>query len=70
MRIDPASPYDIASDPSVLDDAAAEITVTRGGSDPLRVELPVVRPTEGVDGIAVASLLRQTGMVTYDPGFM
>ncbi|MBI9115186.1 citrate synthase [Sanguibacter suaedae] len=33
-------------------------------------ELPVVPATEGNDGIVVSSLLRETGMVTVDPGFM
>lgn len=33
-------------------------------------ELPVVAATEGNDGIVVSSLLRETGLVTVDPGFM
>ncbi len=33
-------------------------------------DLPVVPATEGNDGIVVSSLLRDTGMVTVDPGFM
>lgn len=32
--------------------------------------LPVFPATEGNDGIVVSSLLRETGMVTVDPGFM
>ncbi|WP_278236792.1 citrate synthase [Isoptericola sp. AK164] len=32
-------------------------------------ELPVVPATEGNDGIVVSSLLKDTGMVTVDPGF-
>jgi citrate synthase len=32
--------------------------------------LPVVSATEGNDGIVVSSLLRDTGLVTVDPGFM
>ena len=32
--------------------------------------LPVVRSSVGNDGIVVSSLLRETGMVTVDPGFM
>lgn len=32
--------------------------------------LPVIPATEGNDGIVVSSLLRETGMVTVDPGFM
>ncbi len=34
------------------------------------MELPIVHATEGNDGIVVSSLLRDTGMVTVDPGFM
>lgn len=33
-------------------------------------ELPVVPATEGNSGIEVSSLLRDTGLVTVDPGFM
>ena len=33
------------------------------------LELPVVSAVEGNDGIVVASLLKDTGMVTIDPGF-
>ncbi len=33
-------------------------------------DLPIVHATEGNDGIVVSSLLRDTGMVTVDPGFM
>src|SRR6478735_6003653 len=32
--------------------------------------LPVVPATEGNDGVVVSTLLRDTGMVTVDPGFM
>jgi len=34
------------------------------------LELPVVPATMGNDGIVVASLLKETGKVTVDPGFM
>lgn len=34
------------------------------------LELPTVSATEGNDGIDVSSLLRQTGLVTLDPGFV
>ncbi|MBM6621454.1 citrate synthase [Micrococcaceae bacterium RIT802] len=34
------------------------------------LELPVVSASEGNDGFDVASLLKGTGNVTYDPGFM
>jgi len=33
-------------------------------------DLPVVPATEGNDGVVVSSLLRETGLVTVDPGFM
>ncbi len=33
-------------------------------------DLPVVRATEGNDGVVVSSLLRETGLVTVDPGYM
>lgn len=33
-------------------------------------DLPVVTASEGNDGIVVATLLRDTGLVTVDPGFM
>jgi len=34
------------------------------------LELPVIPAAEGNDGFAVAPLLKTTGNVTYDPGFM
>ena len=33
-------------------------------------DLPIVTASEGNDGIVVSSLLRDTGLVTVDPGFM
>ncbi|MBT0992796.1 citrate synthase [Cellulomonas sp. DKR-3] len=33
-------------------------------------DLPVVTATEGNDGVVVSTLLRDTGLVTVDPGFM
>jgi citrate synthase len=35
-----------------------------------RLDLPVVPASEGQDGIEVSSLLKDTGMVALDPGFM
>ena len=35
-----------------------------------RLELPVVPATDGQDGIDVSSLLKDTGMITLDPGFV
>ncbi|MDR0483432.1 MAG: citrate synthase [Cellulomonadaceae bacterium] len=40
--------------------------VTAGGAT---AALPVVRPVEGNDAVAVGTLRQQTGLVTYDPGF-
>ncbi|WP_461023440.1 citrate synthase [Thalassiella azotivora] len=37
-----------------------------GGS----LELPLVKATEGNDGVEVSSLLKETGLVTLDPGFV
>jgi citrate synthase len=34
------------------------------------LELPVVEASMGNDGVVVSSLLKETGMVTVDPGFM
>lgn len=39
-------------------------------ADGVTRELPVVPATEGNNGIVVSTLLRDTGMVTVDPGFM
>ncbi|WP_402375968.1 citrate synthase [Isoptericola rhizosphaerae] len=44
--------------------ATVELTVAGEGR-----ALPVVPATEGNDGIVVSSLLKETGMVTVDPGF-
>ncbi|NMR19880.1 citrate synthase [Cellulomonas fimi] len=45
--------------------ASAKLTV--GDS---ALELPRINATEGNDGIVVSSLLKETGVVTVDPGFM
>ena len=34
------------------------------------LELPVIPSIEGNDGFNIAPLLKTTGNVTYDPGFM
>jgi citrate synthase len=39
-------------------------------TDGVARELPVVPATEGNNGIVVSTLLRDTGLVTVDPGFM
>ena len=51
----------------MTDTASDDVTLEVGG---VAQELPVVRATEGNDGIVVSSLLRTTGKVTVDPGFM
>jgi citrate synthase len=38
--------------------------------DDTALELPRVPATLGNDGVGVAALLKETGVVTYDPGFM
>jgi citrate synthase len=43
------------------------VTLSVDGTDR---ELPIVRATEGNDGVVVSSLLKTTGLVTVDPGFM
>jgi len=52
---------------AMTDTASDDVTLEVGG---VAQELPVVRATEGNDGIVVSSLLRTTGKVTVDPGFM
>ena len=32
-------------------------------------DLPIVRASEGNDGIVVSSLIKETGLVTVDPGY-
>ncbi|MEV7973240.1 citrate synthase [Cellulomonas sp. NPDC089187] len=49
----------------MTDPATVQLTV-----DARTHELPVVPATEGNSGIEVSSLLRDTGLVTVDPGFM
>ncbi|HEY8720156.1 citrate synthase [Pengzhenrongella sp.] len=45
--------------------AAGQLTVGESS-----LELPLVKATQGNDGIVVSSLLKETGLVTVDPGFM
>jgi len=52
------------ADPS---DSTATVELTVDGSSR---QLPVVAATEGNDGIVMSSLLKETGLVTVDPGFM
>ncbi len=51
----------------MTDTAAAQPTLTVDGTS---LELPVVPATEGNPGLNVSTLLRSTGKVTLDPGFM
>ncbi len=48
-------------------DGTATVELTVDGTSR---QLPVVKATEGNDGIVVSSLLKDTGLVTVDPGFM
>ncbi|WP_298459470.1 citrate synthase [uncultured Cellulomonas sp.] len=43
------------------------VTLTVAGQT---LDLPVMGATQGNDGIVVSSLLKETGLVTVDPGFM
>ena len=51
----------------MTDAATAPVTLTAGERS---LDLPVMRATQGNDGIVVSSLLKETGLVTVDPGFM
>ncbi len=51
----------------MTDTATAPVTLSVGDS---ALELPVMAATQGNDGIVVSSLLKETGLVTVDPGFM
>ncbi|MHA7133962.1 citrate synthase [Oerskovia turbata] len=50
---------------TTIQQAAVRLVVNESSQD-----LPVVAATEGNDGIVVSSLLKSTGLVTVDPGFM
>jgi len=39
-------------------------------TDGKRVDLPVITGTEGERGLDVSRLREQTGMITYDPGYV
>jgi citrate synthase len=53
--------------PADAADGTATVELTVDGT---ARQLPVVKATEGNDGIVVSSLLKETGLVTVDPGFM
>lgn len=48
----------------------AQVVDARLTIDGVTRELPLERATIGNDGVSVATLLRDTGLVTVDPGFM
>ena len=50
-----------------MDQTPSSATLAHAGKD---LELPVVRAVEGNNGIDIGPLRKQTGDVTYDPGFM
>ena len=64
----PTAPPVVAHDGAWLEAG----TVVLSGDDPSlkRLSLPIIRPFEGPAGLEVDSLLKNTGMVTFDPGFM
>jgi citrate synthase len=53
--------------PADAADGTAMVELTVDGT---ARQLPVVKATAGNDGIVVSSLLKETGLVTVDPGFM
>jgi len=50
-----------------MSEVAAPVTLTHAGGS---LELPVIAATKGNAGVGVSSLLKSTGYVTVDPGFM
>src|SRR4051794_40051241 len=48
-------------------DTKATLSFSNGGG---KVDLPIYKGTVGPDGIDIRKLYAQTGMFTYDPGFM
>ena len=56
--------------PDVTQKVTAQLTIREPGQADRSYILPVVKPTQGADGIVVTNLLKDSGMVTYDPGFM
>src|SRR5699024_8419088 len=53
-----------------LGEAMTEINSAQLTYGQTNLELPVVPAAEGNQGLSVAPLLKTTGAVTYDPGFM
>ena len=48
------------------DGRTAQLSISEGAP----LELPVLGATEGNEGIGIGALRKETGAVTYDPGFM
>ena len=48
------------------DGRTAQLSISEGAP----LELPVLGATEGNEGIGISALRKETGAVTYDPGFM
>ena len=58
---------DLTTGPLTAVPASSAFTVEHPGG---RLPLPVVPATDGTDGVDVSSLLKRTGYVTLDPGFV
>jgi len=58
---------DLTTGPLTAVPASSPFTVEHPGG---RLPLPVVPATEGQDGVDVSTLLKRTGYVTLDPGFV
>ncbi|MGD7005066.1 citrate synthase [Kocuria palustris] len=48
------------------DGRTAQLSISEGAP----LELPILEATEGNEGIGIGALRKETGAVTYDPGFM
>ena len=58
---------DLTTGPLTAVPASSAFTVEHPGG---RLPLPIVPATDGTDGVDVSSLLKRTGYVTLDPGFV
>lgn len=58
-------PADQASDASAPDESAAAFTYPGG-----QLELPILKATEGSDSVALGKFLSETGLTTFDNGFV
>ena len=48
------------------DGRKAQLSISEGAP----LDLPILGATEGNEGIGIGALRKETGAVTYDPGFM